>query len=402
MNLKKYKFCGSLVCLLLTFFYGRGPASVLTSGGIGVPVWNAGARFMGMGGVSIPQADPYTLSAINPASRHLIRLTRLSLEYAADVNRYRDDSGSSESPYSNFNGFTFAIPAGRGFGLAFGMAPYTRTDFRFSFYGALDGETYYKTVTSDGGLNKTDFSLVYDYKSKVGIGLAANYFFGKITETWKVIYNGANFTQTKEQMTTKSWGYGLTAGFVVHPSGTLSIGGVYRPAFRIDTNTERYDTPLSETLTENPGNFKLPAFWGMGVQYRHPKGVVIGSEYSEEAWNKLSVNGRSVSSLRKNVRLSFGAEMLLGELPTDSFFKRMAYRIGGSLRRFYMSDANGDAVREITGTVGFGFPLISPASRVDVAFGFGRRGSLSANGFTENFYTIGVSAALAEKWFSKN
>jgi hypothetical protein len=75
--------------------------------------------------------------------------------------------------------------------------------------------------------------------------------------------------------------------------------------------------------------------------------------------------------------------------------------LGGSIRQFYMSDADGDPVLEMMGTVGLGFPMIYPASRVDIAFGFGRRGSLSANGFQENCFRINVSATIAEKWFTR-
>jgi hypothetical protein len=64
-----------------------------------------------------------------------------------------------------------------------------------------------------------------------------------------------------------------------------------------------------------------------------------------------------------------------------------------------MADPSGGSIREIMGTVGFGFPLLSPASRVDVAFGYGRRGSLSSNGFEENCFRINVSASVGEKWF---
>ena len=117
-------------------------ASVLSSVGAGMPVESPGARSMGMGGLSIAVADDRSVETLNPAALHRIHLTHLSIQYVSDQSRYGDASGSAFSAYSNFNGFTFAMPLGRGAGVSAGLAPWTRMDFRLVFDHTLDGESY--------------------------------------------------------------------------------------------------------------------------------------------------------------------------------------------------------------------------------------------------------------------
>lgn len=376
-------------------------ASVLSSGGVGYPAGLAGARYAGMGGVSISLADPSSAGSRNPAALAEIRLTRLDIEYVSDNNTFRDASGSSRSPYSNFNGFTLALPFGRGLSAAFGLSPCTRADYRLSYPDSLAGETFHKSVEASGGLNSADAAFAFRIRHWADFGLKAHYFFGKLDETWRVVFNGAGFTGTTNLLSSRMRGFGLTAGCVVHPLPVLSVGAAVRPGFDVDTEMERYADPLSGTPVLHTGKIRMPAAWGVGLHGVLPKGFLAAAEYSTEEWSRMTVNGRSAPLLADAERLAFGLEWLPGLLPTDGFLKRTAYRAGFSIGRFYMTDSRDGSVREIAGTLGAGLPLGNAASRMDAAVAFGRRGSLSDNGFEENFIRVSVSASLAEKWFTR-
>ena len=394
----KTKFIGACL-LLLPAFHPVAEASVLSSAGIGLPARDPGARFMGMGGISIALADDQSASTLNPASLHRIRMTQLSIQFISDQGRFRDASGSISASYVNFNGFSFAVPLGRGIDFGMALVPRTRMDYWSSFDGAVGGESFAKTVHGTGGLNTAEVSLAWDIRSVVGFGLTAHYFFGKISESWRILFNGSQFTNTYNLINTRNHGFGITGGFIAHPSRALSIGCVYRPSVRISTTTEIFGSPVIATAVTRDGNLDFPQFMGAGAQYTLAKGLSAGVEYSEEAWNRLKVNGVAVPNLLKRVRFSGGAEWLRGQLPTDGYFKRMSFRAGFCVERFYLSDLKGGSVREILGTFGIGFPLITSASKVDVALGFGKRGDLGSNGFSENCVRIGVSATIGEKWF---
>ncbi len=376
-------------------------ASVLSSGGVGYPAGLAGARYAGMGGVSISLADPSSAGSRNPASLAEIRLTRLDIEYVSENNTFKDASGSSRSPYSNFNGFTLALPFGRGLSAAFGLSPCTRADYRLSYPDSLAGETFNKSVAASGGLNSADAAFAFRIKHWADFGLKAHYFFGKLDETWRIMFNGTGFTGTTDLLSSRMKGFSFTAGCILHPLRVLSVGATYRPGFDVDTEVERYADPLSGLPALHTGKITMPAVWGVGLHGILPNGFLAAAEYSMEEWSRMTVNGRSAPHLADAERLAFGLEWLPGLLPTDGFFKRTAYRAGFSIGRFYLTDSQDGSVREIAATLGAGLPLGTAASRMDAAVAIGRRGGLSDNGFEENFVRVSVSASLAEKWFTR-
>jgi hypothetical protein len=376
-------------------------ASVLSSGGIGYPAGLPGARYAGMGGVSLSLADPASTGSLNPASLGEIRLTRLDIEFISENNRFKDAAGSSRSPYSNFNGFTFAIPLGRGIATAFGLSPCTRADYRLSYPDSLAGETFNKTVEASGGLNSADASFAFRVGRWADFGLTAHYFFGKLDETWRVLFNGTGFTGTTDLLSSRMNGFSVTGGCILHPFRVLSVGATFRPGFGVDTEVERYADPLSGLPVLQTGKISMPAVWGVGLHGILPKGFLAAADFSMEEWSRLTVNGKSASHLADAGRLALGVEWLPGLLPTDGYFRRTAYRAGFSIGRFYLSDAAGGSVREIMGTLGIGLPLGTAASRMDAAVGIGKRGGLSSNGFEETVFRVSVSASLAEKWFSR-
>jgi len=400
MTMTKAKFIGA--CLLLLPAFGPvARASVLSSAGVGLPAREPGARFMGMGGISVAMADAQTGSTLNPASMHNIRMTQLTVHFLSDQGRFRDASGSASSTYMNFNGFSFAVPLGRGFGFGLALVPRTRMDYWSAFPGAIGTESFEKTVHGTGGLNTAELSLACGIRSVVGLGLTAQYFFGKISESWRILFNGSQFTNTVNLLNTRSHGMGITGGIIVHPTRALSAGFVYRPSVRVETATEIYGSPVIATAVTRDGNLDFPVFMAAGVQGTLMKGFSAGAEYSEEAWNRLKINGLTVPNLRKRARFSGGFEWMRGQLPADGYFKRMAFRLGFYSERFYLSDLSGGSVREVMGTFGIGFPLVTSASKVDVALGFGKRGNLGTNGFSENCFRVSVSATIGEKWFER-
>jgi hypothetical protein len=387
--------------LIMAAFGPAARASVLSSAGIGLPAGDPGARFMGMGGLSIALADGQTCMTLNPASLHRIRLTQLSIQFISDQERFSDASGSVKSSYVNFNGFSFAVPLGGGLGMGIGLVPKTRMSFWNSFSGAVASEPFDKTVQGTGGLNSAEWTLACDIRSVVGLGLTAHYFFGKISESWRVLFSGSQFTNTVNLINTRNSGFGITGGVILRPIAGLSVGCAYRPSVRMRTETEIFGSPVIASAATREGTLDFPAFLGAGLNVDCGRGLSAGTEYSEEAWNRLKVNGNTVPNLGKRARFSAGAEWMRGRLPTDGYFKRMSFRLGLSSERFFLADPSGGSIREVMATCGIGFPLVTSASRVDVALGFGRRGSIAANGISENVLRIAVSATIGEKWFER-
>jgi hypothetical protein len=373
-------------------------ATVLSSGGIGIPVEPPGARSLGTGGLSVATADAFSTDSPNPASLFMIRTTRLAVHFLSERQNLTDAEGSTQAAFANFNGFRFILPMGRGFGASAGLEPWTRVDYRLSFNGTLDGEPYSKAVSASGGLNAATSSIWWSFRNVLAAGLSGHYLFGRLDEVWKIRYTGAGFTAVEHSLSTRLHGIGLTAGLAARPVPKLTLGAIFRPGARLTAKNDSQSN--SRTVgAESTGRIDLPSAWAVGASTIVTGRLSLGAEYGGECWTRLRVNGNHPSAMNDAYHFSMGAELLSSALPADPFWSRMAVRAGARFERFYLRDPDGGAVAEIMGTFGFGIPLASSGSFIDVACGIGRRGSLSGNGFRENVFRIAASATLAERWF---
>jgi hypothetical protein len=373
-------------------------ATVLSSGGVGIPVEPPGARALGAGGLSVAMADAFSSDSPNPASLFMIRTTRLAVHFLSERQNLTDAGGSTRAAFANFNGFRFILPMGRGFGTSAGLEPWTRVDYRLSFNGTLDGEPYSKAVSASGGLNAATGSAWWSFRNVLSAGLSGHYLFGRLDEAWNIRYSGAGFTAVEHSLSTRLHGIGLTAGLAARPVPRLTLGAIFRPGVRLTAKNDSQSNSRT-VAAESTGSVDLPAMWTIGASAVVTGRLSLGAEYGGETWTRLRVNGNRPSALNDAYHFSVGAELLSSTLPADPFWSRAAFRAGARFQRFYLQDPDGGAVAEIMGTLGFGIPLASSGSFIDVACGIGRRGSLSANGFRENVFRVAVSATLAERWF---
>ena len=76
----------------------------------------------------------------------------------------------------------------------------------------------------------------------------------------------------------------------------------------------------------------------------------------------------------------------------------MVYRAGLSFEQ-YPYKANNNTVNDLG--INFGFSLPAGRSSVDMAFRYGKRGTLSDNGLQENYFKIFFGVTFNDQWFIK-
>jgi len=396
----------SLPVLFVTFFillYAVSPVysgTVFSSYGIGIPYDFPSTQSMGLGDVSIALLSPVNINRTNPAALHLIRTSRLSIQYLFENNVYDDGTDKANSVYSNFDGFYFVVPLGKDIRFASGLRPWTRADYHLLFESSFYNETYSKSVVGEGGLNTFNFSLSWSPLTRASIGITGNYVFGTIEEKWELVFNNTSFVSSNDVITTRMNGLNFTAGFIVQPWTTLSIGGIFRPGFEIDTETEMdyvFDTP--EDLVE--GILNYPMSWGLGAVYYMKDIGLVGMEYFTRKWNEFSIQNEEVDGLHESKRISIGAELLRSTDPFSRYSKRIAYRIGFSYKTFPVTDLNNNDITETCFSLGFGFPLSLNVAHINAAIQYGKRGNLNTSGLSENLLRISLAISGGEKWFVK-
>ncbi len=374
--------------------------TILSSIGVGTPFSFPHTRSLGMGGVTIALEDYRSISRTNPANISSIRTTFLSIQYFYESNKYRDRNDQAFSQYGNFDGFSFIVPLGSGINIAGGLLPLTRIDYNLSFDRSLNGEDYTKSIQGNGGLNSFSLSLSWAVRSNLSLGCSAKYIFGRLTEEWRIEYSSSGFQTSDDLLSTKNWGYGLTTGISYSPFSFLTIGAIYSPNVNLNNRTEITHYLRSKYETHS-GSLNFPQSWGIGSALKIWENSIIGIDYEQQYWSKLSINQQPVHNIRNNYRIALGAEFPSNTNPLGSYLSRIAFRLGISYQPYYSLDLDGNTISERLVSIGFGLPFTMNNAQIDMALCYGTRGSINPNGLTEHLFRLGVSISGSEKWFSR-
>lgn len=372
--------------------------TILSSKGLGSPLFLPNARSIAMGGLSIAVPYPVAPSRINPAMNAGITTTRISIQHLYENNRYEDPEGKASSLYSNLYGFMFAIPFGSGLGMTLGLTPVTRMDFNIAFREELAGEAYTKSIEGQGGLNQFSFSAYWGVFSKLSLGVTGHYLFGNLEEEWTVDYDSFDFETSTEVFETHTKGFGMTLGIGFRPINALLLGATYTTEIAADMTTITQHRAVADSDTST-GSFRFPAHWGIGVTYSYKDAVLLGFEYSHRNWENLKINAYALENVRSTPVFSTGMEVQATTNPMETYLKRIAYRIGFSYQPYYSLDPDGNTLNEYWFTFGLGFPFFMNAAQVDMAVSFGKRGSIADNELSENLIRLSLTVSGSEKWF---
>ena len=389
---------GFSLALLVSFVDPVRSGSILSSRGFGIPLPPPDARSLGMGTISFAQPDPISISPTNPAALFPVQTTLLSIRFGHEHTQTRAAEGTAASVYSNFAGFAFVLPFKRGLGLALQLVPLTRRDYLLEFPSRIGEQPYTKSVQGKGGHNAFSLSAYWQVHPVLSLGFTGQHVFGRANEGWAVRWDDTeNFVSTDNLYSTKSSGSGWTAGILVHPHRMLMVGGVFSPRVRMTSKTDLFYGMVQETRESNQ---QVPGFWGVSVSVAGQV-AVWGLELTRQRWDELDFQGDRVPRMQSTTRIAAGAEFYSFVDPFASYWKRMAYRFGFCHQPFFSADPEGRRIQELWGTIGLGFPILSGSSRLDIGFGYGKRGRFTKNGISENLIRVNCSVTVGEKWFTR-
>jgi len=400
----KFKVILFILCILCTQIQA---GSVLSSEGVGLPLASVDGQSMGMGGVSIAVPDPFHLSSANPAGLHTIDLSRFTIHYLYESNTFQTNQGSAKYPYSNFEGFIFGVPVTSNSALAFGLKPYSRVDYKTSLSNQINDIAYDQIITGSGGLNTIDLSGSFKFMKNLAAGITGHFYFGRIEKNWLIDFSGTQHYTTKDTYATRASGAGFTLGLHYQPMPDLTIGAVWTPSAKLNTktfldykaiedNSEVTYIHYRDTLTSN---IRIPASIGFGLGWRINTKWKIGSDLVFTDWDEMKIDNQSCNKLHSVIQSAVGIEYIVTQNPYAPFFKKCIYRTGFSYTPFYTTDISDQAIHEWHLTTGIGIPIWNNSSRANIAFSYGKRGSLDTNGLSETLFRIILSLDAGEKWF---
>jgi hypothetical protein len=375
--------------------------SIYSLKGQGILSYYPGSRATGMGGTTISLASAAHLNWINPASFSAQDYVRISGQYIYQNLNVQDNSNQFKTNYANFNGFIAAFPVYRGVGVSFGLQPVSKIDFQFETSGVTDDIDYTSSVKGLGGLNRLFLATGFKVHSKVRLGAGFGVIFGKYDETWRVVFQNSQFTNTYDQFRSNYSGLTTNLGAIVNIIPGWDVGGIFQSKHTINKKLDiKYFEPKISESDES--ELELPLLWGVGTSVHFKDRYLIALDYLYQDWESYSSGeSQQPNEFTKRQRFSVGFEYGLPARLGMAFWKAIRYRAGFVYEKPYFLDYNNKSLSSYFVTAGLGVPFASGAGALDLAIEYGKRGDVSKNSFQESIMRFSLYVSGGELWFRR-
>jgi hypothetical protein len=384
-------------------------------------------RSLAMGGTGVAMRDNSAIYYVNPASYSSLDTTSFLFDFGVDysINSLSDGVNKYHSQDMNFNHLIMGFPLAKRWGLALGLVPLSNGYYSITQtinagdpgYDPNIGE-----VTSDhkggGGLTNFFIGTGLNITKNFSIGANLNILFGQLVRTTQYVF--ADYANTFSQYYSENlkinglnFDYGVQYNAALKNNYFFNLGlsmtaaKKYRSEFETLTGRMAAYTPslyspdtLSYTNTSSKDSTKLPLTVRMGVSFGKKDKFVAGIDYITSNWANASIEGSS-GYLANSKSWLFGVEFIPDKFSNYSFLSRVEYRLGGHIADNYLI-INGVQIKEYGASCGLGMRMRNTYSKTNIYFDFTRKtGDLSKGLINENYFTIGISLNLYDRWFVK-
>ncbi|MDP2208073.1 MAG: hypothetical protein Q8K98_04765 [Bacteroidota bacterium] len=412
MNTKNFIY---LFFILLSFnqlIAGTG-GSTYSRYGIGDLQYHSNATTRGMGGTAIANLSPFTSNRLNPAGWTQINRTRFSADLF--FQGFSIDDGTQKSFLSgiNYYGFDFAIPISdsNGIVIAAGLLPYSKVDYNIVTKGTFNNFNYDLNYSGEGGVSTAYIGGSYSPIPQLHFGAKFNYFFGNINHQIKQTFTSGDANSFELHRVNKLFGINGTAGVIytglneilnLSVSEKINVGFLISTPSNLNAELNRYykyyaggNIITRDSILIEENKFKIPLALGLGVSYTTNSRYHFAADFYTQDWSKTKMLRDMPGTLKKNQRISAGAELLplFGTKVSD--FNRIGLRLGFYQNQTYYLVQN-QKINELGFTAGIDFPIFGE-TRIAVAFDYSTRGTTSLQ--KDNIYRVSFGINGAELWF---
>ena len=423
----------AILCGVLFFFStNKIVAQTLTTSpysryGIGDITQTNSAQSQAMGGIEQALRLPFGINYNNPSSYSAIELSTFQAGVKLSYLKQSTNTQTQKTKNGYLSSIAFGIPLKKGWGMSFGLLPYSGVGYKVNQEKVLDniGQVYYISNGS-GGLNrvyvgtgispfvnKADSSWLKGFS----IGANASYIFGNIEYENRVIFpdGPTTFYHNLREVNVTTLGdfyfdYGLQYRSKLKRDWWLTIGATAAAQTKLNasnsylaqtfTIANGYEYGADTVLINNDskGKIVLPTTWGLGAMLKKTEKIQFGIDYKTQAWSKFSSFGKS-DSLSNSSSFSLGGQFIPNP-KSLAFLPNIHYRAGVNYTSTYLNIHSHQLTQQSI-NFGAGFPLFRSKSFINVAFQYGTRGTLQDNLIKENFYSINIGFSFCDRWFIK-
>lgn len=416
-----------LVCLAAWGAYAQdGTVSPYSYFGLGEASATSTVENQMMGGIGV-YADSIHVNLKNPAA-----YSKLGVRFGEDFGittytagishketRLKSFGDEQSSAVTNLDYLSLGFSLKKGFGVGFGVMPYTSVGYSFVDERGEEGSRVINEYSGDGGLSRLYLSLGYELFKNFSIGVSANYNFGtidnlRIQSTENIQYG------VKDERSSKI--DGIDFNYAVYYTPQVDEDHTLYTSLRINTQAN-----LSARNTRQIGSFSLltqedveaidvdldaqglketgitvPTTATLGLGYGENMKWFLGFEYSYQELGDYSNVFWQIDNLVYDDASTFalGGYYIPNRSSFSSYLSRVTYRAGARLEKTGMV-INDKEVSNFGITFGLGLPLGNNLSNLNLGFELGRRGTTSADLIEESYFKVNVGLSLNDIWFRK-
>lgn len=412
--------------LLFLFIFGttqllaQSAKSPFSAFGVGDFTGTSLANNQGMAGVGISNPQYWYINNQNPALLVFNTLTTFHGGIMGERVTTSDGTLKEKNTNGNMNYLLLGFPIKRGKWVnSISLAPYSSSNYRFSYSDVIDGSTDLVKVTEEGsgGINSFSWSHGVALHKTLSVGGSVNYLFSSMERSYynqltstdqsllyiPAIYQRYHFSDVK-----------FTGAISFHKDSLfqknyrLNIGVVYD--FQADVNTTLLETlerrsaagvTDSTTLRYNErGQTTLPSKLSLGVSFGKGDRWVFAADYAMSDFTTYKQTfDIQMPTYKKGQKIAVGGEFTPDATSLSNYLKRMTYRTGVSYEEMpYL--INGKPLKDFGINFGFSAP-VSRVSSLDVAVRWGKRGTVADNQIEENYFKIYFGVTFNDQWFIK-
>ncbi len=380
--------------------------------GVGEIRTKGSSRNFAMGGAGIALKSETVLNNSNPASYNEIDSLFFIYElgFFTEYSKFSTKTDDQSSVSGNLSNIAIGFRAKNRWGISVGLAPFSTVGYNIKTYNDMvnDNSIYTNTYVGDGGINQVYFGNSFKLTDHISLGVNLSYLFGSFEEDEEISFSGGDYVDYRisDQNYVKGFyiDYGLQFRIPVK-NYEISLGAIYGHKRNLSSYMDRtiYEADeyvlYTEEDLESQEDYVIPRKVGIGLALSRENKFTMAFDYALNQWSEIEFSNSDLNT-KDSHKFALGFEFSPEGRFSNNTLKSWYYRLGAYYNSSYLEVDNYD-INSMAITAGFGIPINRNLSMLNIAFEYGKNGTISGNLIEENFYTLSLNMSLQDLWFMK-
>lgn len=376
-------------------------------------------RTSGMANTGIAYRSNRFLINNNPASFSALTNQYFTMETGIRGS-FIDYFGSPVDPSNNQSGdITFrrlvlGMKLSKYWGSSVGLVPFSTQNYEFNVPYTIQGSTFEianSFYQGHGSVNKAYWANAYEFFHHLSIGVDAGYLFGQLNQkqTLQNYGTGATLLSTTNNVDLNNilMDYGVQLYGKLGKKWDYSLGGTFSNRTRLFASTNRLvldnDSSILQNQQLSQNYLTLPFTYGAGAALTFKQKYTFLADYKYQNWNGVSnINtypGQDYS-LVSSQKGSVGFEISRKKTFYNSRVELSYFQSGLYYGTSYLQ-INGEQIKDMGATVGFGVNSLKSPLAYNIVFQYGIKGTTRNNLIRENYANVTFVINYGALWFTK-